>query len=122
MPPTKRFPSTTLPPARQRSRKSPTGSPRACRWSPGLSERPRLSAATSTCYALAYARSEGPAHARRYEADIASMPHRKAAEDAEIVFRHAERTARALEKELVAWQSINSNIRSIWGAAGVGQR
>jgi hypothetical protein len=73
-------------------------------------------------FALAYQRSEGPAHARRYEADIASMPHRKAAEDAEIVFRHAERTARALEKELVAWQSINSNIRSIWGAAGVGQR
>src|SRR6266581_214409 len=53
-------------------------------------------------YAMAYSRTEGPVHVRRYEADIASMPHRKEAEDAEITFRHAERTARALERELMA--------------------
>ena len=73
-------------------------------------------------YAYAYKRAEGPVHARRYEADIQSMPHREAAENAEIAFRHAERTARALEKELMAWQSVNSNIRAMYGAAGVGQR
>lgn len=67
-------------------------------------------------YAWAYKRAEGPVHARRYEADIQSMPHREAAENAEIAFRHAERTARALEKELAAWQSINTNVRTMYGA------
>ena len=46
------------------------------------------------------------------------MPHREAAENAEIAFAHAQRTARALEKELAAWQSINTNVRAMWGAAG----
>lgn len=70
-------------------------------------------------YAHAYKRaSHEPAHERRYTADIESMPHREAAENAELAFRHAERTAKALEKELMAWQSINSNIRSIYSAAG----
>lgn len=73
-------------------------------------------------YAHAYKKAEGPVHERRYTAEIAAMPHREAAENAEIAFRHAERTARALEKELAAWQSINSNIRSMYGVAGVGQR
>lgn len=67
-------------------------------------------------YAHAYKRAEGPVHERKYAADIESMPHREEAENAEIAFRHAERTARALEKELIAWQSINSNIRAMYGA------
>lgn len=70
-------------------------------------------------YATAYAQSESAAHVRKYEADIATMAQRKDAEDAEIAFRHAERQAKALEKELIAWQSINSNIRAMYGAAGV---
>ena len=45
------------------------------------------------------------------------MPVREAAENAEIAFRHAERTAKALEKELIAWQSIASSIRTMYGAA-----
>ena len=73
-------------------------------------------------YAHAYRRAEGPVHERRYAADIESMPHREAADIAEIAFKHAERTAKALEKELFAWQSINSNIRAMYGAAGTGQR
>lgn len=70
-------------------------------------------------YAHAYKASEGPVHERRYAADITAMPHREAAENAEIAFHHAERTAKALEKELFAWQSINSNVRAMYGAAGV---
>lgn len=73
-------------------------------------------------YAHAYKKAEGPAHERKYTADIASMPHREDAENAEIAFRHAERTAKALEKELLAWQSINSNLRAMYAVAGVGQR
>ena len=67
-------------------------------------------------YAHAYKKAEGPVHERRYTADILSMPQREEADNAEIAFKHAERTARALEKELVAWQSINSNIRAMYGA------
>lgn len=69
-------------------------------------------------YAYAYKKAEGAAHLRRYEADIATMPHREEADNAEIAFRHAERQAKALEKELFAWQSINGNIRAMYGAAG----
>jgi hypothetical protein len=71
-------------------------------------------------YAHAYKRASGePAHERRYSADIATMPHREEAETAELAFRHAERTAKALEKELMAWQSIGSSVRAMYGAAGV---
>lgn len=70
-------------------------------------------------YAHAYKKAEGAAHLRKYEADILTMAQREEADNAEIAFRHAERTARALEKELLAWQSINSNIRAMYGAAGV---
>jgi hypothetical protein len=70
-------------------------------------------------FAHAYKRAEGPAHERKYSAEIESMPHREAADIAEIAFKHAERTAKALEKELFAWQSINSHIRAMYGAAGV---
>ena len=58
-------------------------------------------------------------HERQYAADIAAMPHREEADNAEIAFQHAERTAKALEKELFAWQSINSNVRAMYEAAGV---
>jgi hypothetical protein len=67
-------------------------------------------------YAIAYKEAGGPQHERRYTADIETMKLREDADDAEIKFKHAERTAKALEKELLAWQSINSNIRAMYGA------
>jgi hypothetical protein len=85
-------------------------------------EAKRLRRAFDLAYAHAYKRAEGPQHERRYTADIESMPHREAAENAEIALHHAERTAKALEKELFAWQSINGNLRAMYNAAGVGQR
>ncbi len=67
-------------------------------------------------YAHAYKRSEGPVNERKYAADIDTMPHRERAEIAELAFRHAERTAKALEKELIAWQSIGSSVRTMYGS------
>ena len=67
-------------------------------------------------YAHAYKRTEAAAHVRRYEADIMTMGQREEADNAEIAFRHAERTARALEKELLAWQSIGASIRAMFPA------
>ena len=67
-------------------------------------------------YAHAYKKSEGPVHERRYTADILTMAQREEADIAEIAFKHAERTAKALEKELMAWQSINSSMRAMYSA------
>jgi hypothetical protein len=67
-------------------------------------------------YALAYKGADAPAHVRRYEADLLTMTEREAAENAEISFKHAERTARALEKELLAWQSVGASVRAMYGA------
>lgn len=69
-------------------------------------------------YAYAYKEAEGPVHLRKYEADILTMPQRENADTMEITFRHAERQARALEKELLAWQSIGASIRAMYGVAG----
>jgi hypothetical protein len=69
-------------------------------------------------YAYAYKSAEGSIKEREYTADIQTMPHREECDNAEIAFKHAERTAKALEKELLAWQSINSNIRAMWNVAG----
>jgi hypothetical protein len=72
-------------------------------------------------YALAYKSADCAAHLRRYEADILTMAQRETADDAEIAFKHAERQARALDRELFAWQSILNSVRSMYNAAGVGR-
>jgi hypothetical protein len=73
-------------------------------------------------YAVAYLDFDGPAHERRYAAEVATQDARAAADDAEVRFRHAERTARAVEAELRAWQSIGASVRLMYGATdGVGR-
>lgn len=72
-------------------------------------------------YAVAYMKHDGPAHEKRYAAEVETTEQRAAAEDAEVVFRHAERTARALENELRATQSIGASVRAMYaGERGVG--
>jgi hypothetical protein len=70
-------------------------------------------------YALAIGRATGPAVNHKYQATIDTIEWRKIAEGAEIALHHAERTARALEKELFAWQSILNSLRGMLNAAGV---
>jgi hypothetical protein len=65
-------------------------------------------------YARAYQAFKGPAHEKRYAAEEATTEQRGVAEDAEVVFRHAERTARALENELRATQSIGASVRAMY--------
>ena len=71
-------------------------------------------------FALAIGRATGPAVNHKYQATVDTIEYRKGAEGAEIAFRHAERTGRALERELFAWQSILNSVRAMYGAAGVG--
>jgi hypothetical protein len=70
-------------------------------------------------YAFAYKRAEGSIKDREYTADIDAMPHREEADNAEIAYKHANRTADALEKELFAWQAILKSVTAMYNAAGV---
>ena len=70
-------------------------------------------------WAYAIKHAEGPEYARKAEATVETMPHRAKAEDAELAYRYAQRTAEALERELFAAMAINRNIVSMWSGAGV---
>ena len=70
-------------------------------------------------YAYAYKKADGSIKDREYEADIQTMPHREEADNAEIAYKHAVRTADSLEKELFAWQAILKSVVAMYSAAGV---
>ncbi|TIH26073.1 hypothetical protein [Subtercola vilae] len=66
--------------------------------------------------AKAYMRHQGPAHEKKYAAVIATESFRKAADDAEVVWRHADRTARGVESELSAFQSLYKGLVAMYGS------
>lgn len=67
-------------------------------------------------YAKAFINGEGSIQDRKYKAEIETMPLREIAEDAEIAFNHAKRTAESLDKELFAWQSVSKSVVAMYGA------
>jgi hypothetical protein len=69
-------------------------------------------------FAYAIKNATGPEYQRKAEASITAMPHREAAENAELALHHAERTAKALERELFAWQSILNSVRAMYNVVG----
>lgn len=72
-------------------------------------------------WSYAIKKADGPEYLRKADATIATMPHREEADNAEIAYKHATRTADALERELFAWQSILNSVRAMYSAAGVGR-
>lgn len=73
-------------------------------------------------FARAYMAAEGPAHERKYAAELATLAERERRDAADVLFRYADRQARALENELRAYQSIGASIRSMYSAPqGVGR-
>ncbi|MFI0469269.1 hypothetical protein ACH347_34785 [Saccharopolyspora sp. 5N102] len=86
------------------------------------SEAKRLRREYEAAHARAYLAYQGPAHEKKYAAELATQAEREAAETAEIAFRYAERTARAVEAELRAWQSVGASVRLMYGVeTGVGR-
>jgi hypothetical protein len=73
-------------------------------------------------HAIAYTTAVGPAHKLKALAELATMPERRARDQADAVYKRAERNAKALETELSALQSILKSILASYGAAGVGER
>lgn len=72
-------------------------------------------------YARAFLGHEGPQTEKRYAADLATEDERHAANVAEAAYRYADRLAKTLEAELMAYQSIAKSVGRMFNAAGVGQ-
>lgn len=77
--------------------------------------------ALDAAVAHAYMNHDGPAYEKKYAAVLATQVEREVADEAEVAFRYAERTARALESELRAWQSVGASVRQMYaGERGFG--
>lgn len=75
----------------------------------------------AVAYAQAYMNHDGPAHEKKYAAELATQRERAGRDLADAEHRYADRTARALENELRAWQSVGASIRAMYGVAGRGE-
>ncbi|NIL59672.1 hypothetical protein HCB18_24460 [Salinispora arenicola] len=75
-------------------------------------------AAYDNAFARAYMDHEGPAHEKKYAAEMATAGQRAARDAADVAYRYADRQAKALELELRAWQSVNASVRSMYSVAG----
>lgn len=67
-------------------------------------------------FARAYNRHNGPAHAKKYAAEERTQDERKARDDAEVVYRYAERRVKALEGTLSAYQSVMRSVVAMYQA------
>lgn len=72
-------------------------------------------------FAKAYMNYEGPAHAKKYAAELATDVERLNRDAADVVYRLVERTNRALEKKLDALRSIGVSVRQAYAEAGRGE-
>lgn len=70
-------------------------------------------------YAGAYLAHAGPAHEKKYAAELATTDLRRDRDVAEVAWRYSERTAASLERQLSAYQSINRSVSQMFSAAGV---
>ena len=73
-------------------------------------------------FAKAYMNHQGPAHEKKYAAELATHRERVIRDIADAAYRYADRGARAKENELRAWQSVGASIREQYRVAGVGER
>ena len=81
----------------------------------------RLDAEYDRAFARAYMAYDGPSHAKRYAAELATEDERTARDDADGAYRHAKNLADALSEELRAWQSVGASVRAMYAVAGRGE-
>lgn len=72
-------------------------------------------------FARAYMQHEGPAHEKRYAAELATTDERAKRDEADATWRYADRQAKALTEELRAMQSVGASIRAMYATAGRGE-
>jgi hypothetical protein len=78
--------------------------------------------ALDAAFARAYMSHAGPAHEKKYAAELATQTERTARDEADALHRYADRQARALESELRALQSVGASIRAMYATAGRGEQ
>lgn len=69
----------------------------------------------------AYFRAEGSVEDRKRRARLDCEAERTVLDAAEVAYKKAHSTARALEHELSALQSISAGMRTVYGVAGRGE-
>ena len=72
-------------------------------------------------FAKAYMGHEGPAHEKKYAAELATETERTDRDATDAAYKYADRLAKALESELRAYQSIGASVRAMYGVAGRGE-
>lgn len=73
-------------------------------------------------FARAYLAHDGPQAEKKYAAEVATEVEREARDVADAANRYADRLSRALQSELMAYQSINKSVLAQYQVAGVGER
>lgn len=73
-------------------------------------------------FAQAYMAHKGPAHEKKYHAEIETGELRAARDEKDAAYKYADRQAKALMEQLRAMQSVNKSVMSMYQVAGVGQR
>lgn len=81
-------------------------------------------AAFDRALAFAYLRAEGPAHERKYRAEIDEtvIASRDARDVADAAYRLTDRNHKAIQSELDALRSIGTSVRQAYQTAGTGER
>lgn len=69
-------------------------------------------------FARAYMAADGPAHERKYAAELATAAERQRRDAADVLYRYADRQAKALENELRAMQSVGASVRAMYQSGG----
>jgi len=73
-------------------------------------------------FARAYMTYSGPAHSKRYAAELETGAERAARDVADAAYRYTDRRTRAYQDELRSLQSINKSVLMAYQTAGVGER
>ena len=73
-------------------------------------------------YAQAFMEHEGAQGEKRYAAELATTGEREARDVADAAHRYADRLSKALQSELLAYQSLNKSLLAQYQVAGVGER
>ncbi len=69
-------------------------------------------------FAHAYLNADGPAHERKYAAELSTAGEREVRDRADAAFKYADRLAKSIELELRAYQSLGASVRTMYGAVG----
>jgi hypothetical protein len=81
----------------------------------------KASHAYELAFAKAYMAFKGPAHEKKYQAEIDTEDLREARDVTDAAYKYADRLAKALESELRAYQSIGASVRAMFSVAGRGE-